>query len=147
MIQDFNDEAVGATFARVLGRLSPAERGTVEQRVVLATDDRERAAKHGGDVAAKASVSASGVVWVDGGTLKRESRHNWRWIESVMAHELAHVALNHHVASAKAVGVVEGEIAADKLAVSWGYDSLVSFDTLHPQAVGGLPVEFGKVKF
>jgi len=146
MIQDFNDEAIGATFARVLGRLSPAERGTVEQRVVLATDDRERAARHGGDVAAKASVSASGVVWIDGATMKRESRFDWKWIESAIAHELAHIVLSHNTASAKAVGVVEGEYAADKLAVSWGYDSLVSFDTLHPQAVGGLK-PFGEVKF
>lgn len=146
MITHFNDEAVAATFARVLGRLSPAERATIEQRVSLATDDRYRAAKHGGDVGGLASVSPSGVLWLDSGELKRESRHNWRYIESAMAHELAHIALGHHTSSAKALGHAEGEYAADKLAVSWGYDSLVSYDTLHPQSLGGLRT-FGQVEF
>lgn len=146
MITHFNDEAVGATFARVLGRLPANDRAAVEQRVTLATDDRERAVKHGGDVVALASVSPSGVLWLDSSALKSQSRHNWRWIESTCAHELAHIVLGHNTASAKAVGVVEGEFAADRLSVSWGYDSLVSFDSLHPQAIGGLRT-FGEVKF
>ena len=146
MITHFNDEAVAATFARVLGRLPANDRAVIEQRVSLSTDDRERAAKAGGDVAALASVSPSGVLWLDSGELKRESRFNWRFIESTMAHELAHIVLGHNVTSAKAVGVVEGEYAADKLAQSWGYDSLVSFDSLQPEALGGLRT-FGEVQF
>jgi hypothetical protein len=48
--------------------------------------------------------------------------------------------------SAKALPYEQGEIAADKLAVSWGYDSLVSFDSLYPQPVGGYPKTFGEIQ-
>lgn len=138
------DEAIHATFANVLKRLTPDVLALVRARLSLVTDDRDRAAKAGGDVGGAASVSASGVLWLDAAALKRG--YNWRYVESAMAHELAHVVLNHHTASAKAVGYEAGEIAADKLAVSWGYDSLVSYETLHPQRIGGYRT-FGEIQF
>jgi hypothetical protein len=139
------DEALHITLARVMGRLPLADLAHVRGRLELATDDRERAAKAGGDVWCAASVSASGVLWLDGPVLKKG--YNWRYIESAMAHEIAHLCLGHHTASAKAVSYEAGEIAADKLAVSWGYDSLVSFDSLYPQPVGGYPKTFGEIQF
>lgn len=139
------DEAIQATFANVLKRLTPDVLALVRGRLTMVTDDRERAAKAGGDVGSAASVSASGVLWLDGPALKKG--FNWRYVESAMAHEIAHVVLGHHTASAKSVSHEAGEVAADKLAVSWGYESLVSFNSLYPQPIGGLPVEFGKVKF
>jgi hypothetical protein len=139
------DEALHSTLARVLNRLPPDALALVRGRLELATDDRERAVKAGGDVCGAASVSATGVLWLDAAALKRG--YNWRYIESAMAHELAHVVLDHHRASAKALPYEQGEIAADKLAVVWGYDSLVSFETLHPQAVGGYPKTFGEIQF
>jgi hypothetical protein len=84
-------------------------------------------------------------LWLDGPVLKKG--YNGRYIESAMAHELAHLCLGHHTMSAKALPYETGEIEADKLAVSWGYDSLVSYDTLHPQSVGGYPQIFGEIQF
>jgi len=145
MVWAIEDEALHMTLARVLNRLPPDALALVRGRLELVTDDRERAAKAGGDVGGAASVSASGVLWLDGSVLKKG--YNWRYIESAMAHELAHIALGHHTASAKAVGYEAGEIAADKLAQTWGYDSLVSYDTLHPQSIGGYPKTFGEIQF
>ncbi len=145
MIWAVEDEALHVTLARVLNRLPHDALALVRGRLELATDDRERAVKAGGDVGGAASVSASGVLWLDGPVLKKG--YNWRYIESAMAHELAHLCLGHHTASAKAVGYEAGEIAADKLATSWGYDSLVSYDSLYPQPVGGAPVPFGEIRF
>ncbi len=144
MIWAVEDEALHVTLTRVLNRLPHDALALVRGRLTLATDDRERAVKAGGDVGGAASVSATGVLWLDGPALKKG--YNWRYIESAMAHELAHLCLNHHTMSAKAVGYEAGEIAADKLAVSWGYDSLVSYETLHPQAVGGYPKTFGEIQ-
>jgi len=139
-----SDEALRLTLARVMGRLPLADLALVRGRLTLATDDRERAVKAGGDVGGAASVSATGVLWLDAAALKRG--YNWRYIESALAHELAHLCLGHHTMSAKALPYEQGEIAADKLAVSWGYDSLVSFDSLYPQPVGGYPKTFGEIQ-
>jgi|688.fasta_scaffold547206_1 hypothetical protein len=144
MIWAISDEALHSTLAAVLNRLPHDALALVRGRLELATDDRERAVKAGGDVGGAASVSASGVLWLDAAALKRG--FNWRYIESALAHELAHVVLDHHRASAKSVSHEAGEIAADKLAVSWGYDSLVSYETLYPQPIGGYPKTFGEIQ-
>jgi hypothetical protein len=144
MIWAVEDEALHVTLTRVMDRLPVDALALVRGRLELATDDRERAVRAGGDVGGAASVSATGVLWLDAAALKRG--FNWRYIESALAHELAHVALNHHTMSAKALPYEQGEIAADKLATSWGYDSLVSYETLYPQAVGGYPKTFGEIQ-
>jgi hypothetical protein len=144
MTWSIEDEALHSTLAAVLNRLPVDALALVRARLTLATDDRERAVKAGGDVGGAASVSATGVLWLDGPVLKKG--YNWRYIESAMAHELAHLCLGHHTMSAKALPYEQGEIAADKLAVSWGYDSLVSFDSLYPQPVGGYPKTFGEIQ-
>ena len=146
MILGILDDAVRQTFLHTLGRLPTSDRAAIKKRLTLATDDRDRAAKHGGDVAAHASVSRTGVLWLDSAELKRQAKGCWRHVENVAAHEFAHVVLEHHRASKADVGIVEGEIAADKLAQSWGYDSLVSFDSLHPQRTGGYPQPFGEIE-
>jgi hypothetical protein len=146
MITDFADEAMAGTFKHTLGRLPESDRAAIEKAVVLVTDNRERAVKHGGDVGAHASVSRTGVLWLDSAELKRQAKGCWRHVENVAAHEFAHVVLEHHRASKADVGYAEGEIAADKLAQSWGYDSLVSFDSLHPQRTGGYPQPFGEIE-
>lgn len=144
MITDFADEAMAGTFKHTLGRLPESDRAAIEKAVVLVTDNRERAVKHGGDVGADSSISPSGVVWLNTAALKP---YGWRHVEAAIAHELAHAVLGHHRASKAAVGDVEGEYAADAKAVSWGYPSLVSYDSLHPQRVGGAPKPFGEVTF
>lgn len=146
MILGILDDAVRQTFLHTLGRLPTSDQAAIKKRLTLATDDRDRAAKHGGDVAAHASVSTTGVLWLDSAELKRQAKGCWRHVENVVAHECAHVVLEHHRASKADVGIVEGEIAADKLAQSWGYDSLVSFDSLHPQRTGGYPQPFGEIE-
>jgi len=143
VITEFSDERTASVFAHVLGRIPAEDRAVIEECVLLATDDRERAAKKLGDVRAAASVSSSGVLGVDSAAMK--SAH-WRDLEASIAHELAHAALRHHWTPAAMLGRIEGEYAADAKAVSWGYPSLVNYDTLNPRTVGGAIKTFGEIE-
>ena len=144
MITEFSDERTASVFAHVLGRIPAEDRAVIEDCVLLATDNRERAAKHLGDVRAAASVSSTGILWIDSDAMKG---NHWRALEAAIAHELAHAALRHHWTPAAMLGRIEGEYAADAKAVSWGYPSLVSYDSLNPQPVGGAIKTFGEIEF
>lgn len=143
MIYAFENERLHRSFVAVLKRLPATDRAVVQQRLTLVTDDRERAAKHGGAIDAKASVSPTGVLFVDAGAMHNKPEH---FVQGVFAHELAHIALGHNQPAAKGMTDEQADLAADAQACAWGFRGLVTDGGLYEKPLP-IAVEFGKVKF
>ena len=139
----FENERSHTLLHDVLAALPLADQAVVRGRLTLATDDRTRALDAGGDVAAKASVSPSGVLWFDSAAMLEAPAAYQR---AVLAHELAHLALGHHRQSSKALSVEAGEYAADAQAVAWGFRSIVTFEQLSARPFIGATQTFGKME-
>ena len=144
MVWAFENERSQSLLADVLASLPLADQAVIRGCLELATDDRGRAMAAGADTSAKSSVSPAGVLWFDSAAMLSAPAAYQR---AVLAHECAHLFLGHHRQSLKTLSWEAGEIEADKQARAWGYASLVTFRMLNERPIGGLPVEFGKVKF